>query len=200
LLNKEKLENAVLEQIQKQILTEGNVRKYIDLVMEQARLSKVEPTAEGKAVDRAITDVESKIRRWEDTLERGLLSPEESAHRIKELRQERAALLGRKIELEKKSRSAAAVSPIPTKLMDEYIRAMQVRLREKKIGYKKEFLKEILKEVRVRDKEITLTYKLPLPQRTPLPGGKNHRKEEFFTEDHLVELMGVEPTTSKLRI
>ena len=119
---------------------------------------------------------------------------------FKELRQERAALLRRKIDLEKKSRSVATVSPIPTKLMDQYIRAMQDRLREKKIGYKREFLKEILKEVRVRNKEVTLTYKLPVPQRTPPPEGKNHRKEEFFTEDHLVELMGVEPTTSKLRI
>jgi hypothetical protein len=54
---------------------------------------------------------------------------------------ERGALLRRKIALEKKSRSAAAVSPIPTKLMGPCIWAMQVRLREKKIGYKKEFLK-----------------------------------------------------------
>ena len=71
--------------------------------------------------------------------------------------------------------------------MNEYIREMQTRLRQKKIDYKREFLKEILKEVRVRNKEITLTYKLPFPQRTPLPGGKNPRKKEFFTEEHLVE-------------
>ena len=194
LLNKEKLENAVLDQIQEQILTEENVRKYIDLVVEQARESKTTPSAEEKAVDRAIADVEGRIRRWEDTLERGLLSLEESAHRIKELRQERAALLRRKVDLQKKSRSMGAISPIPTKLMAKYIGEMQLRLREKKIGYRKEFLKEILKEVRVRNKEITLTYKLPLPQRTPLPGVKNTRKKEFFTEEHLVEPTGVEPT------
>jgi hypothetical protein len=126
------------------------------------------------------------------------LSLEESAHRIKDLRQERAALLRRKIELEKKSRSMAGVSPIPTKLMAEYIREMQLRLREKKIGYKKDFLKEILQEVRVRNKEITLTYKIPLPQRTPSPGGKNPRKEEFFTEEHLVEAGGIEPPSESL--
>jgi site-specific DNA recombinase len=198
LLNKEKLEKAVLDQIQEQILSEENVRKYIDLVIEQARVSKAEPGAEEKAIDRTMADVEARIRRWEDTLERGLLSLEESAHRIKDLRQERAALLRRKIELEKKSRSMAGVSPIPTKLMAEYIREMQLRLREKKIGYKKDFLKEILQEVRVRNKEITLTYKIPLPQRTPSPGGKNPRKEEFFTEEHLVEAGGIEPPSESL--
>ena len=81
----------------------------------------------------------------ETTLERGVLSLEDSAHRIKELRQEREALLRRKVELQKKSRSAVRVLPIRTGLMAQYVRDMQVRLREKQIGYKKKFLREILK-------------------------------------------------------
>src|SRR6185369_9031319 len=105
MVNKDKLEKAVLDQIQEQILSEQNVRKYIDLVLQQARQSKTEPSVEEKAVDLAISDVESKIRRWGDTLERGLLSLEESAHRIKQLRQERADLLQRRLELQKKSKS-----------------------------------------------------------------------------------------------
>jgi hypothetical protein len=34
-----------------------------------------------------------KLHRWEDALERGLLSIDDAAHRIKALRQERAALM-----------------------------------------------------------------------------------------------------------
>ena len=81
----------------------------------------------------------------ETTLERGVLSLEDSAHLIKELRQERETLLRRKVELQKKSRSAARVLLIRTELMAQYVRDMQVRLREKQIGYKKTFLREILK-------------------------------------------------------
>jgi hypothetical protein len=33
----------------------------------------------------AIEDTKSRLRRWEDTLERGLLSLEEAAQRIKEI-------------------------------------------------------------------------------------------------------------------
>ena len=55
----------------------------------------------------------------------------------------------RKVDLQKKSRSAARVLPIRTELMAQYVRDMQARLREKKIGYKKEFLREILKEIRI---------------------------------------------------
>jgi len=199
LLNKEKLEKSVLHQVQEYILSENNVRKYIDLVTEQAQRSKTEPNADQLAVELAIRDLEVKVRRWEETLERGLLSLEDCADRLKELRQERESLLRRKVELEKASRSRARISPIPTRLMNDYIREMQLRLREKKIGYKKEFLREILKEVRVRGNSVRLTYRLPMTVRTPPSESMDPRTGEFFTLYQMVEPMGVEPTASRVR-
>jgi hypothetical protein len=74
-----------------------------------------------------------------------------------------------------------------------YIQEMQERLRAKKIGYKREFLREVIKEVRVRGKEITLTYKIPLPsQKLSL------EKNEFFTLSQMVVAVGLEPTTSRM--
>ena len=147
----------------------------------------------------ALPDVESKLRRWEETLEGGLLSLQDCAARIKELRQQREALLKRKVELHKKARAGARILPIPTRLMDEYVRQIQMRLRAKKIGYKKEFLREILKEVRVKGNAVRLTYKLPMTVRTPPSEGENPRTEEFFTLYQMVEPMGVEPTASRVR-
>ena len=66
------------------------------------------------------------------------------------------------VSSEGKFRFRASISPIPTRLMSDYIREMQRRLREKKIGYKREFLREILKEVSVRGHTVTLTYRLPI--------------------------------------
>jgi hypothetical protein len=71
LINKAKFEEAVLDQIQGQILSEENVRRYIDLILQQAQESKPEQTPEEKAVELAIQGVEAKIRRWEETLETG---------------------------------------------------------------------------------------------------------------------------------
>ena len=62
----------------------------------------------------------------------------------------------RKTELERRSHSTGKIRPFPTPLMGAFIREMQERLKEKKIGYKIEFLREIIKEVRVRGREITL--------------------------------------------
>ena len=124
--------------VQEKILSEDNVRRYIELVIEQTR-SNPEPSAEEKATLLAIADADAKLRRWEEALERGLLSLEDASHRIKELRHERAALLKTKDGLAQKSRSVGKVLPIPTPLMNNYIREMRERLRTKKIGYKKEF-------------------------------------------------------------
>jgi len=46
--------------------------------------------------------------------------------------------------------------------MDTYIAAMQIPLKDKNVGYRRELLREILKEVRIKDREVTLTYRLPL--------------------------------------
>ena len=74
--------------------------------------------------------------------------------------------------------------------MGEYIRQMQLRLRAKELGYKKEFIKEILKEVRIKGDAVRLTYKLPMTVRTPSSKGKNPRRGEFFTLSRMVEAAG----------
>lgn len=46
--------------------------------------------------------------------------------------------------------------------MDAYITALRRRLAARQLGAKREFLQELVKEVRVRGDNVTLTYKLPL--------------------------------------
>ena len=72
--------------------------------------------------------------------------------------------------------------------IDSYVSEMRRRLLAKQIGRKKEFLHDVLREVRVRGNNVTLTYKLPL--RTP--------EGKFFTPLRLVGPPGVEPGTNRL--
>src|ERR1051325_8926250 len=78
-------------------------------------------------------------------------------------------------------------------LIGVFVGCMQTRLRENKIGHKKEFLREIVKEVRINGDKITLTYKLPITQKTPGSGSEGSGNQEFFTLCHLVEAGGIEP-------
>src|SRR5262244_2149737 len=71
-------------------------------------------------------------------------------------------LLKKKQALDRDRPGVKRVSAIPTAHMDAYVAEMQRRLAVKQIGSKREFLQEVLKEVRVRGSNISLTYKLPL--------------------------------------
>ena len=83
--------------------------------------------------------------------------------------------------------------------MDDYIHEKQRRLREKRIGYKKEFLREIIKEVRVRRDNVSLTYKLPMRLRIEGFLLSKPRTKELFTLYHLVEAGGIEPPSEGLQ-
>ena len=67
-----------------------------------------------------------------------------------------------------------------------------------KIGYRKEFLREILNEVGVKGNAVRLTYELPMTVRTPPSEGINPRTGEFFTLYQMVVAVGIEPTTSRM--
>jgi hypothetical protein len=148
------------------------------------------------AIKLALRDVESRLQRWQDALETGGLSIEHAAGRIKELHRQREELVKKKQMLERKEQGTPKVLPIPTARMDSFILAMQSRLAAKQLGAKREFLQEVLKEVRVRDSEVTLTYKLPL--RGAGKQACEPSDDRFFAELGLVGPPGLEPGTNRL--
>jgi len=66
---------------------------------------------------------------------------------------------------------------------------MQGRFRERTLDAKKKFLREIVKEVRVRNTTIQLTYKLPLAPSNS-PSESKTARGEFFTLGNVVDAVG----------
>ena len=188
LINKNKLESAVLAKIQKEILTANNIRTYIQLVIEGALKSKDKPSPDEAATQLALNEVQARLQRWENALESGDLSIEHAAQRIKQLHEQRQELLKKKQSLERGRPSIKKASAIPTAHLAAFIAEMRRRLVVKQIGAKREFLQELVKEVRVRGDSVTLTYKLPLKA----------SEFKFFTPLKLVGPPGLEPGTNRL--
>jgi hypothetical protein len=88
-----------------------------------------------------------------------------------------------------------------TRHWGEHEVAQEARLRERarRYGLSLVAATEILKEVRVRGTAVRLTYRLPMTVGTPPSKAREPRTEEFFTLHQMVEPMGVEPTTSRVR-
>ncbi|MGH7828496.1 MAG: recombinase family protein [Candidatus Binatia bacterium] len=187
LINKNKLESAVLAKIQEQILTPTNIRRYLQRVMESALKPQDKPSPEQDTVRLALIDLQTRLQRWENALESGALSIEQAAQRIRELHEQRQELLKKKQALDHNGRRVKTVSAIPTSHMDAYVTEIRRRLAAKQIGAKREFLQEVLKEVRVRGNNVTLTYKLPLAA----------AECRFFTPLRLVGPPGFEPVRAK---
>jgi len=177
LINKNKLETVVLAKIQEEILTSENIKMYIQRVMESTLKLQDKPSPEADAVRLAFNDLQARLQRWENALESGELSIEHAAERIKELHEQRQELLTKKQALDRARPGVKTAYTIPTAHMDAYISEMRRRLLAKQIGAKKEFLQEVVKEVRVRGSKLTLTYKLPLRM----------SESQFFTPLKLVE-------------
>ena len=97
-------------------------------------------------------------------------------------------MLKKKESLDQERLKVKTISAIPTAKMDAYINEMRDRLAVKQIGAKREFLREVVKEVRVRGSSVTLTYKLPL----------RPSDCRFFTPLRLVGPPGLEPGTNRL--
>ena len=188
LINKNKLESIILAKIQEEILTPDNIRMYIQRVLEITLSSQHKSSPEQDAVRLALNDLQARLQRWENALESGELSIEHAAQRIKELHQQRQELLKKKQALDRDRPGAKTVHAIPTAHMDAYLAEMQRRLLAKQIGAKKEFLQEVVKEVRVRGDNFTITYKLPLKT----------SEGRFFTLLGLVGPPGFEPGTNRL--
>jgi hypothetical protein len=72
---------------------------------------------------------------------------------------------------------------ISTALMKNYLRALQV-------GDKREFIRAIVEEVRVWDKTVQISSKLPLAPRTSPSAVKTSSKRAFLTLRKLVEAVG----------
>jgi small-conductance mechanosensitive channel len=128
LINKTKLESAVVTKVLEEILTPTNIRNYIRRVMESARNSEDKPLPEYEAVRTALTDLQSRLKRWENALESGELSIEHAAQRIKELHEQRQELLRKKAALDGDRSTRKTVTAIPTARMDAYIAEMRRRL------------------------------------------------------------------------
>jgi hypothetical protein len=108
------------------------------------------------------------------------------------------ALVKNQARLDQQRRIKSKVVPIPTELMNSYIRATQARLKGKNVGYKREFLRELLKEVKIDGDKVTLTYRLPLEIGSPANAGGDPKKK-FFTLCRMVEAGGIEPPSEGLR-
>jgi site-specific DNA recombinase len=115
-----------------------------------------------------IAAVRRRLDRLYDALETGKLSLNDLAPRIQSLRQQEDQLQAARLELEDQL-AERKIALADDRLVRSYVEDLKELLDESPLAEQKAFIRSFVKEVKVRGKEATLTYTMPL-----LPDGTSY--------------------------
>ena len=162
LIPKDKIESAVLEQFQKIILTESNLKELVKLVNEDIKQELKLYQDRVQTVDIQIDDINTRLGRLYDAIETGKVSIDELAPRIKELKLQKDSLNGSRIQAEADSiLQHSHVLDVNT--IRNYVDDLKVLLEEADNAKCKTILRSFVRRIVVDTDRVTVEYKLPVP-------------------------------------
>ena len=184
LIPKNKIESAVLHQLQEIVLTESNLKELVKLVNEDIKQELKLYQDRIQTVDTQMNDINTRLGRLYDAIETGKVSIDELAPRIRELKSLKDHLDESRIQAE-----ADAILQhshvLDMNAIKNYVADLKVLLEEADNAERKTFLRSFVKRIVVDNDRVTVEYKLPVPP-------ANERKKDLVLPT--VKLGGAEGT------
>ena len=174
-LNAKRFERTIIDQIRKNILTEGNIshtprlnRTLVELVNEELDEVLQEQRERLEAVNEELVEVRRRMDRLWHAVETTDLEINDIIPRLRE-HQERQEKLEAAAE-----EARAALSKRPSRLNDvaiaSYAQEMSEFLLESELTESKAFIRSFVKEIVVSPGRAILRYTIPMPDDSPIPG------------------------------
>jgi site-specific DNA recombinase len=161
MLSKDKLEQAVLEQLKRVVLTEDNLRELVRLVNEELMTSHKGLKERLKVIDDELDDVRSRLSKLYDTLETGMLSVKDLAPRIKEFKERQDKLTQSRVQAEADSVLSEA-QLVDLNIVKAHVEDLRSLLDEASTSKRKAFLRSFVKRIVVDEDKVTIEYRLPI--------------------------------------
>ena len=195
-LNARQLEDKVVAQIKRRVLTEENLTELVSQVNAELDDTARDHRHRGELVQKELADVQRRLDRQYDALETAELTLSDLSPRIQQLRQRQGQLQATLIDAE------SALAERRDRLQDisevtKHLADMRQLLEESRLAERKSFIRLFVQEIVIRDKDMAaLRYTMPAPSATPLkccrgPGG-------FCLRYKMVGDRGLEPRTPVL--
>jgi site-specific DNA recombinase len=147
--------------IKEHILTTENLTKLVDMINEEidGMVEDYQERLEGIAKETA--DIDYRLERLYDAIETGKIQIADLAPRISLLRLWHDRLQANRLELETQL-SDRKVELADVETVALYVADLRSLLSESELVEKKSFVRSFMKEVKVTDVEVLVTYTLPL--------------------------------------
>jgi site-specific DNA recombinase len=159
----QKLERAVIEKIRERILTEANLMEMVRLVNEEIDAANGSYYGKLATVDSELKVITQRLTRHYEALESGKLTQDDLGPRIHELREREKTLQVTKWELDALL-STHKVQLADEKSVRESLEDLREMLRNSPLCETRAFIRSFVKEIKVTDDEVVLTYTMPTSQ------------------------------------
>ncbi len=161
-LSSQQFESLVIDKIKEHILTEENLRELVNLVNEEMDAASQEHRNQLGIVMEEIAEVERRLDRLYDAIETGKLSLDDLAPRIRQLKMRKDSLESKRWELEWQLKDRK-VELADGETVARYVKDLRDLLSESSLAERKSFIRSFVKEVKVTNNEVLLTYTIPMP-------------------------------------
>jgi site-specific DNA recombinase len=163
MIPKEKVERQVIEQLRAKVLTEENLEKLVMIVNEELQTFSSSLNERLEVVDAELRDARARLAKLYEALETGKLDLDALAPRIKELKVRQDELSKARVLLEAEM-AARGVQPVDEVMVKSYAQDLRGLLEEAELTERRAFLRSFVNRIEVDKGQVTVYYKLPLPQ------------------------------------
>ena len=161
-LPKGKIESLVIERLKEKVLTEQNITELVVMVNEEIGLLEGRRRGHLEEMEKRLEVVSQKLLKYYLAFEKGTMTAEEAAPRIRELR-------GQQSELQKaRDEALAHLEDTAPKELDrerilDYVRDLGGLLSQGTFVEQKNFLRSFIKKIEYRPGQVTVDYTIPMP-------------------------------------
>ena len=177
-LNSKRFENAVIKKIKEQVLTIENLTRLVQMVNEEMSEMASGWRQRLDGIIAETNDVEHRLERLYDAIETGKVQINDLAPRIQLLRHRQQDLLALKLN-EEQSLSDKRVELADAETVTRSVNELNELLNNSQFTEKKSFVRTFVKEVKVTDNEVLITYTIPM-----LPNGNDEDKLSVLSFGH----------------
>jgi len=158
---KKKMEEFVIDRIRRNILTEENLMRLVELTNEEECKVREEDSNRLRTVEKQRKDLRERLRKHHIALETEELDLEHLAPRIKELTKQIAELDKRHLELDRHIRESRP-EPLDPKVVRAYADDLNGLLAKGTIAEQRSFLRTFIKRIDVNHPKVVIDYTIPV--------------------------------------
>ena len=160
-LSKSKIEDFVINRLKERVLTEENLTDLVGLVNEEMKLLESHKRDRLGEIEKELESVNQKLLKYHLAFEKGSMSGEDAAPRIRELRSEQT-------RLQRMSDEALALQDhsdlqtIDAKQLLDYVGDLKDLLSKGTLMERKSFLRSFVKRIGFEPGQISIDYTIPM--------------------------------------